>query len=181
MPVPALMRPSAPVIWELTTVVISEPLTVMFAPAPVSANEPPDNVIPVESLMPFSVTAASVAWVKVPLFPWKYAVSAAVKAYVSTAPSPAMEVAVPALYQNASDQVPVAPTVAAPMAALSLPSASKNTLAARARGATERRAAAAKRQAREIGKRLRGFIGQKVRGGFYESGGREFRDEKQVS
>ena len=50
-----------------------------------------------------------------------------------------------------------APTVAAPMA-LPVPSASKNTLAARARGATERRASAAKRQSREMGRRSRGFI-----------------------
>ena len=36
-------------------VVMTEPLTVMFAPAPVSANEPPEKVMPVESLMPLSV------------------------------------------------------------------------------------------------------------------------------
>ena len=49
------MRPSAPVMTE-EIVVMTEPLTVMFAPAPDSESEPPDNVIPVESLMPLSVT-----------------------------------------------------------------------------------------------------------------------------
>ena len=60
-------------------VVMTEPLTVMFAPAPDSDSEPPDNVIPVESLMPLSVIVSAAPAVKVPLFPWKYAVSAAVK------------------------------------------------------------------------------------------------------
>ena len=75
---PALMRPSLPRMTD-EIVVMTEPLTVMFAPAPVSESEPPDNVIPVESLMPLSVMVWSAAAVKVPLFPWKYAVSAAVK------------------------------------------------------------------------------------------------------
>ena len=60
-------------------VVMTEPLTVMFAPAPASESEPPDNVMPVESLMPLSVIVCSAPAVTVPLFPWKYAVSAAVK------------------------------------------------------------------------------------------------------
>ena len=73
---PALMSPSAPVMTD-EIVVMTEPLTVMFAPAPVSASEPPVNVMPAESLMPLSVIVPSAAD-KVPLFPWKYAVSAAV-------------------------------------------------------------------------------------------------------
>ena len=98
------------------------------------------------------------------------------------APSPVAVVAVAASYQNASDQVPVAPTVAAPSCVVVAPSASKNTLAARALGATERRAAAAKRQAREMGRRLRGFIGRKSWGVvFYESEQEKFWDEKRVS
>ena len=64
---------------ELTTVVMSEPLTVMFAPAPESSNEPPVSVMPAESLMPLSVILSVAPWVNVPLFPRKYAVSAAVK------------------------------------------------------------------------------------------------------
>ena len=54
-PVPALMRPASPMMTD-EIVVMTEPLTVMFAPAPDSDNEPPDNVMPVESLMPLSVT-----------------------------------------------------------------------------------------------------------------------------
>ena len=139
--------------------------TVIEGAVPASVRVLPVNVSPTLSLIPLRVTPVpNVSVCAVP--PMKYATSAFVNVYAAAAPKPLIVVPLSeatmiegeeALTQNAfvvsQAAAPVAPVPAV------APFWSKKMLAARALGGapTERRAAAAKRHAREInfGERLR--------------------------